>query len=58
MAKKGNRIIILLECITCKSRNYVTSKNKMNTPEKIDAISKFCKNCRKHTDHKEVQKLK
>ena len=58
MAKKGNRILILLECTACKSRNYITSKNKMNTPEKMDALSKFCKKCHKHTDHKEVQRLK
>lgn len=58
MAKKGSRIIILLECKECGSRNYVTTKNKMNTPEKIDALSKFCKKCKKHTPHKEQQRLK
>lgn len=58
MAKKGNRILILLECTECKSRNYITSKNKVNNPEKIDSLSKFCKKCKKHTVHKEQQRLK
>ncbi len=58
MAKKGeHRIKIGLVCQTCKSRNYVTEKNKMETPEKL-VLHKFCKRCRKVTDHKEVDKLK
>ena len=58
MAKKGNRILILLECSACKERNYITEKNKMNDPEKVEDLNKFCKRCKKHTPHKEQQRLK
>lgn len=58
MAKKGNRIIIGLKCDVCNERGYVTEKNKVNTTEKISDLSKYCKKCKKHTPHKEVQKLK
>jgi large subunit ribosomal protein L33 len=30
----------------------VTIKNKKNDPDRI-TLKKFCKHCRKHTDHKE-----
>lgn len=57
MAKKGLRIKIGLDCKVCKARNYITSRNKINTPEKL-ALDKFCKNCRKIQPHKEQEKLK
>ncbi|CAN5118702.1 hypothetical protein BH11PAT1_BH11PAT1_6450 [soil metagenome] len=58
MAKKGeHRITIGLVCSVCKSRNYVSQKNKMETPAKL-LLKKFCKFCRKVTDHKENEKLK
>lgn len=58
MAKKGeHRIKIGLVCTVCKNRNYVTEKNKMETPEKL-VFKKFCSFCRKVTDHKETEKLK
>jgi large subunit ribosomal protein L33 len=58
MAKKGeHRIKIGLVCSVCKNRNYVTEKNKMETPEKL-VLKKFCSRCRKVTDHKETDKLK
>jgi large subunit ribosomal protein L33 len=57
MAKKGNRILLGLVCSVCKSRNYVTEKNKVNLPEKL-AVKKYCPKCRKTTSHKEVAKLK
>lgn len=56
MAKKEQRIVIGLTCTVCKSRNYVTSKNKLNVTEKL-ALVKYCKTCRKHTPHKEAAKL-
>jgi large subunit ribosomal protein L33 len=46
------RTIITLECPVCKSRNYTTTKNKRTTTDKLE-MSKFCRKCRKHTDHKE-----
>lgn len=48
------RIIILFQCTECKNRNYSSTKNKKNTTEKIE-IKKFCRNCRKHTMHKETK---
>ncbi len=58
MAKKsGARITVGLDCKVCKRRNYVTTRNKLNTKEKL-APSKFCNQCRKVTEHKEVEKLK
>ncbi len=58
MAKKGDhRAILGLVCTVCKNRNYVTTRNKLNTLEKL-ALKKFCKLCRKKTEHKEVDKLK
>ncbi|MCY1012124.1 50S ribosomal protein L33 [Nannocystis pusilla] len=50
----GNRIIIQLECQTCKRRNYSSTKNKRTTPEKV-VLKKFCRHCRKHADHKETK---
>jgi len=58
MAKKGeHRIKIGLVCTVCKNRNYITQKNKMETPEKLK-FNKFCKHCHKVTEHKETEKLK
>ena len=58
MAVKGDhRIIVGLVCTVCKNRNYVTTKNKLNTPDKMKP-KKYCKYCRKVTQHKEVDKLK
>ena len=57
MAKKGARQLIGLVCSACKSHNYTTEKNKTNTEGKL-TLRKFCSNCRKHTEHKETQKLK
>lgn len=57
MAKKGPRQTMALVCTVCKSQNYVSEKNKVNTPKKL-VLKKFCKRCRKVTDHKETSKLK
>jgi len=58
MAKKsGTRILVGLVCTVCRSRNYVTTRNKLNTPEKLKP-KKFCKKCRVVREHKEVEKLK
>ncbi|MCD6125177.1 50S ribosomal protein L33 [bacterium] len=56
MAKKGKskREIIILECTVCKSRNYVTEKNRQNTPDRLQ-LKKYCPKCRKHTLHKETR---
>jgi len=48
------REIVHLGCEECTRRNYHTTKNKRNTPEKL-ALKKYCKWCRKHTVHKEMK---
>jgi len=57
MAKGEHRVIIGLVCSVCKNRNYLTQRNKLNTVEKI-VLKKFCRHCRKITEHKETEKLK
>ncbi len=56
MAKKGNRQLIGLVCSDCKTRNYTTSKNVVETKDKL-SFDKFCKICRKVTTHNENSKL-
>ncbi|MFI5265287.1 MAG: 50S ribosomal protein L33 [Candidatus Levyibacteriota bacterium] len=59
MAKKKTGAVLKLGlvCAVCKTRGYITSRNKINTPEKLK-LKKFCRKCRKVTEHKEVEKLK
>jgi large subunit ribosomal protein L33 len=49
------RLNVLLECTECKRRNYSVSKNKKNTPERLE-LKKYCKFDKKATVHKEVKK--
>lgn len=56
MAKKEQRPVVALICTVCKSQNYVTERNKVNIPEKL-VLRKYCRRCRKHTEHKESSKL-
>jgi large subunit ribosomal protein L33 len=48
------REIIALQCSECKNKNYTTTKNKKNTPDKLE-IKKYCNTCKKHTNHKETK---
>jgi len=48
------RVGITLACTECKRRNYVTTKNKKNNPERIE-LKKHCSYCGKHTVHKETK---
>jgi len=58
MAKKGDTVVLLgMTCSVCGSRNYLTSKNKIENKEKL-VLKKYCRKCRKHTEHKETEKLK
>jgi len=57
MAKKGNRLVIGLVCSVCGQVNYITERNKVNTPDKL-VLKKYCPHCKKRTEHKETQKLK
>ncbi len=55
MAKKTSgdvRIVINLACEECKRKNYTTSKNKRNDPNRLE-LKKFCKWCKKVTLHRE-----
>ncbi len=54
MAKKGKRPEVMLVCTVCKSRNFYTSRNVINTPDKLE-FEKYCPRCRKHTIHKEAK---
>lgn len=56
MAKKKNKINehITLACTVCAERNYATTKNKANNPERIE-LNKFCPKCNKRTKHKETK---
>mgnify|MGYP004548162249 CR=1 FL=1 len=48
------RVAITLACGECKNRNYITTKNKKTTPDRME-LKKYCPHCRKHTAHKETK---
>lgn len=48
------RINITLECTECKERNYLSSKNKRNTPDRVE-VKKYCPRERKVTLHRETK---
>ena len=60
MAKKGNRVQVILECTEHKdsglagTSRYITTKNKKNTPERIE-IKKFNPILERMTVHKEIK---
>ena len=60
MAKKGNRIQVILECTEHKASGqagtsrYVTTKKKKNTPDRIE-LKKYNPILRKYTLHKEIK---
>ena len=60
MAKKGNRIQVILECTEHKdagkqgTSRYITTKNKKNTPDRIE-IKKFNPILKRMTVHKEIK---
>jgi large subunit ribosomal protein L33 len=60
MAKKGNRIQVILECTEQKNTNvpgmsrYITTKNRKNTTERLE-LKKFNPNLKKVTVHKEIK---
>ena len=55
MAKQtGARVRVMLACTECKQRNYNTTKNKRNDPDRIE-LKKYCKFCKKETVHKETK---
>jgi large subunit ribosomal protein L33 len=60
MAKKGNRVQVILECTEQKASGqagtsrYITTKNKKNTPDRLE-IKKFNPILKKMTVHKEIK---
>ncbi|MFY9175618.1 MAG: 50S ribosomal protein L33 [Peptococcia bacterium] len=48
------RVTVTLACSECKQRNYNTTKNKKNIPDRIE-LKKYCKFCKTHTSHKEAK---
>jgi len=60
MAKKGNRIQVILECTEHKesgqpgTSRYITTKNKKNTTERIE-LKKYNAVLKKMTVHKEIK---
>ena len=50
------RVKVTLACTDCKQRNYETTKNKKNNPDRIE-MNKHCRFCRKHTLHKETKQF-
>ena len=53
MATKKKKLSKIV-CQTCKKVSYFTNKTKA-VEEKLE-MSKFCKDCRKHTTFKEVKR--
>ena len=53
-ATKGGSTIITLQCTECKERNYTTTKNKRNDPDRLE-LRKFCPRCRVHRSHRETK---
>jgi large subunit ribosomal protein L33 len=60
---KNSRIGITIECLECRDllnqkirgvSRYLTSKNKKNNSFVLQ-LSKYCKYCKKHTQHKEIK---
>jgi len=45
---------ITLACTECKRRNYTTTKNKTQTPGRLE-ILKFCRFDKKRTVHREIK---
>jgi len=60
MAKKGNRVQVILECTEHKSSGvpgtsrYISTKNRKNSPERME-LKKYNSILRKVTVHKEIK---
>jgi large subunit ribosomal protein L33 len=54
MARNDIRPKITLACTECKRRNYVTTKNKRNDPDRLE-FNKYCRWCRRHVAHRETR---
>ena len=45
---------ITLACEVCKERNYITKKNRRNTPDRLE-LKKYCPRCNTNTGHRETR---
>ncbi len=60
MAKRGNRVQVILECTEQRLTNipgisrYITTKNKKNSPDRVE-LKKFNPYMKKVTVHKEIK---
>lgn len=60
MAKKGNRIQVILECTEHRksgqpgTSRYCTKKNRRNTPDRME-LKKFNPILKRYTIHKEIK---
>jgi len=60
MAKKGNRVQIIMECTEHKesglpgTSRYISTKNKKNTPDRLE-LKKFNQIMKKYTIHREIK---
>lgn len=59
MAKKGDRVIVTLECTEAKKEGkppsrYTTTKNKRKQTERLE-LKKYNPYLRRHTLHKEIK---
>ena len=60
MAKKGNRVQVILECTEHKTTGqpgmsrYITTKNRKNTTERLE-LKKYNSILKKVTVHKEIK---
>ena len=60
MAKKGNRVQVILECTKQRESGvpgisrYITTKNKKNTNERLE-LKKYNPYLKRYTVHKEIK---
>ena len=60
MAKKGNRVQVILECTEHKetgkagTSRYITTKNRKNTPDRME-LKKYNPVLKKVTVHREIK---
>ncbi|AEP01981.1 MULTISPECIES: 50S ribosomal protein L33 [Heyndrickxia] len=48
------RVNITLACTECGERNYITTKNKRTTPDRIE-LKKYCPRDKRATVHRETK---
>lgn len=48
------RVNVTLACTECGDRNYITTKNKRNNPDRIE-LKKYCPRLKKVTLHRETK---